>query len=66
MPNDNILHNDIRVFKSKPDGPVVEISNTALSYHALERKTDLSLEPTFGFIGASIACGEVVPFCRTV
>lgn len=39
MPNDNILHNDIRVFKSKPDGPVVEISNTALTYPALERKT---------------------------
>lgn len=39
MTNDNILHNDIRVFKSKPDGPVVEISNTALTYPALERKT---------------------------
>ena len=36
MPNDNILHNDIRVFKSKPDGPVVEISNTAVTYPALD------------------------------
>lgn len=39
MSNANILHNDIRVFKSKPDGPVVEISNTALTFPALERKT---------------------------
>ena len=34
MPNDNILHNDIRVFKSKPDGPVVEISKPTLVIEA--------------------------------
>ena len=45
MPNDNILHNDIRVFKSKPDGPVVEISNTALTYPALP---SLTLPGEFG------------------
>ena len=39
MPNENILHNDIRLFKSKPDGPVVEISNTAMTFPALDMRT---------------------------
>lgn len=39
MVSDNILHKDIRVFKTKSDGPVVEVSNTVLSFPSLERKT---------------------------
>ena len=45
MPSKNILHNDIRIFKSKPDGPVVEVSNTAMTFPALERRTVPSKAP---------------------
>lgn len=39
MPTENLLHTDIRVFKSKPDGPIVEITNTVATFPDLERRT---------------------------
>lgn len=39
MASSNILHEDIHVFKSKSDGPIVETTNTVLNFPSLERKT---------------------------
>ncbi|WP_298985329.1 phosphoribosylaminoimidazolesuccinocarboxamide synthase [uncultured Roseibium sp.] len=39
MPNDNTLLEDIRIFKNLAEGPVVEVSDIALTYPALEMKS---------------------------
>lgn len=39
MSNENILHKDIRTIKSKADGPVIEITNTVMTFPSLERRT---------------------------
>ncbi len=39
MANSNILHNDIRIFKSDAKGPIVEISNTVITFPELDRRT---------------------------